>query len=169
MKLPDFLEKLNQGAEKAFGENAKSMIDSLLYAKLPPTLKRSVNMARWESGIYEEIVAYLERELDFIALGQSDDMPMGTMASTSTNKSNLPSNGININKDAQCSYCKATGHIYKSCTKLKKKKELKDKTARSPSVKLTKNAQPAGKESLRANRLLAKMIQKTNFATTTNT
>ena len=31
MKLPDFLEKLNQGAEKAFGENAKSMIDSLLY------------------------------------------------------------------------------------------------------------------------------------------
>ena len=34
MKLPDFLEELNQGAEKAFGENAKSMIDSLLYAKL---------------------------------------------------------------------------------------------------------------------------------------
>ena len=27
-KLPDFLEELNQGAEKAFGENAKSMIDS---------------------------------------------------------------------------------------------------------------------------------------------
>ena len=36
MKLPDFLEELNQGAEKAFGENAKSMIGSLLYAKLPP-------------------------------------------------------------------------------------------------------------------------------------
>ena len=29
MKLPDFPEELNQGAEKAFGENAKSMIDSL--------------------------------------------------------------------------------------------------------------------------------------------
>ena len=28
MKLPDFLEELNQGAEKAFGENAKSMIDA---------------------------------------------------------------------------------------------------------------------------------------------
>ena len=50
MKLPDFLEELNQGAEKAFGENAKSMIDSLLYAKLPPKLKRSVNMARLENG-----------------------------------------------------------------------------------------------------------------------
>ena len=35
MKLPDFLEDLNQGAEKAFGEHAQAMIDSLLYAKLP--------------------------------------------------------------------------------------------------------------------------------------
>ena len=57
MKLPDFLEELNKGAEKAFGENAKSMIDSLLYAKLPPKLKRSVDMARLENGTYEEIVA----------------------------------------------------------------------------------------------------------------
>ena len=32
MKLPDFLEELNQGAEKAFGENVQAMIDSLLYA-----------------------------------------------------------------------------------------------------------------------------------------
>ena len=62
--LPDFLEELNQGAENAFGENAKSMIDSLLYAKLPPKLKRSVNMARLENGTYEEIVAHLKRELE---------------------------------------------------------------------------------------------------------
>ena len=50
IKLPDFLEEMNQRAEKAFGENAKSMTDSLLYAKLPPKLKRSVNMARLENG-----------------------------------------------------------------------------------------------------------------------
>ena len=49
-KLPDFLEELNQGAEKAFGDHAQKMIDSLLYAKLPPKLKRSVNMARLENG-----------------------------------------------------------------------------------------------------------------------
>ena len=122
MKLPDFLEELNQGAEKAFGENAKSMIDSLLYAKLPPKLKRSVNMARLENGTYEEIVAHLERELELNALEESDDLPMSTMASASTNQSNLLSNGIKTNNDAQCSYCKATGHYYKSCPKLKKKK-----------------------------------------------
>ena len=132
MKLPDFLEELNQGAEKAFGENVKSMIDSLLYAKLPPKLKRSVNMARLENGTYEEIVAHLERELELNALEESDDLPIATMASASTSNNNLLSNGINTNKDAQCSYCKATGHFYKSCPKLKKKKELEGKNGKKP-------------------------------------
>ena len=56
MKLPDFLEELYQGAEKAFGDHAQKMIDSLIYAKLPPKLKRSVNMARLENGSFDEIV-----------------------------------------------------------------------------------------------------------------
>ena len=103
------------------------MIDSLLYAKLPLKPKRSVNMARLENGTYEEIVAHLERELELNALEESDDLPMATMASASTNQANLLSNGINTNKDAQCSYCKATGHYYKSCPKLKKKKEMEEK------------------------------------------
>ena len=46
MKLPDFLELLNQPAEKAILENAKALIDSLFYAKPPPKMKRSVYMAR---------------------------------------------------------------------------------------------------------------------------
>ena len=126
------MEELNQGAEKAFGENAKSMTDSLLYAKLPPKLKRSVNMARLENGTYEEIVAHLERELDLNALEESDDLPMATMASASTNQSNLLSNGINTNKDAQCSYCKATGQYCKNCPKLRKKKEMEEKDGKKP-------------------------------------
>ena len=39
------------------------MIDSLLYAKMPPKLKRQVSMARLENATYEEIVIHLEREL----------------------------------------------------------------------------------------------------------
>ena len=74
-KLPDFLEELNQGAEKVFGENPKSMIDSMLHAKLPPKLKRSVNVARLENRTYEEIVVHLERELEFNALEESNDLP----------------------------------------------------------------------------------------------
>ena len=130
MKLPDFLEELNQGAEKAFGDDAESMIDSLLYAKLPPNMKRSVNMARLENGTFEAIVAHLERELELNALEESNNLPMATMASASTSNSNLLSNGINTNKDAQCFFCKATGHFYKSCPKLKKKKEMEDKNGK---------------------------------------
>ena len=83
MKLPDFLEELNQRAEKAFGDHAQKMIDSLLYAKLPPKLKRSVSMARLENGSYDEIDAHLERELELNALEESDDLPMAIMTSSS--------------------------------------------------------------------------------------
>ena len=54
------------------------------------------------------------------------------MASASTSNSNLLSHDINTNKDAQCSYCKATGHFYRNCPKLKKKKELEDKNGKKP-------------------------------------
>ena len=133
MKLPDFLEELNnQGAEKAFGEIAKSMIDSLLYAKLPPKLKRSVNMARLENGTYKEIVAHLERELELNASEESDDLPIATMASSSNKSRNLLSNGIDTNKNNQCSYCKAEDHFWKNCPKLKKKKESEAKDGKRP-------------------------------------
>ena len=84
MKLPDFLEELYQGAEKAFGENAKGMIDNLRYAKLPPKLKRAINMASLENGYYEEIVAHFERELELNVLEESDDLPIATMTSAQT-------------------------------------------------------------------------------------
>ena len=121
MKLPDFLEELNQGAEKAFGDHAQKMIDSLLYAKLPPKLKRSVNMARLENGSYDEIVAHLERELELNALEESDDLPIATMTSSST-KPKTPLSAGQMS-DITCNYCKEKGHIVKECEKLKKKKE----------------------------------------------
>ena len=41
--LSEFLEALNKCAEKAFGDNAHHMINSLLYEKLTPQLIRSLN------------------------------------------------------------------------------------------------------------------------------
>ena len=105
-------------------------------------------MARLENGTYEEIVAHLERELELNALEESDDLPMATLASASTNQSNLLSYGINTNKDAQCSYCKAKGHCYKSCPKLKKKKEMEEKMAKNHSVQLTHHVTHAGKRTI---------------------
>ena len=70
------------------------------------------------------------------------------MASASTNQSNLLSSGINTNKDAHCSYCKATGHYYKSCPKLKKKKEMERKMAKNHSVQITHHVTHAGKRTI---------------------
>ena len=84
MKLPVFLEELNQSAEKAFGEHAQAMIDSLLYAKLPPKPKLSVNMARLENATYEEIVTHLEQESELNRLEEGDDIPVPTMSTAPT-------------------------------------------------------------------------------------
>ena len=124
MKLPDFLEELNQGAEKAFGENAQAMIDSLLYAKLPPKLKRSVNMARLENATYEEIVTHLERELELNGLEEGDDIPVPTMSTAPT--ATRTGTGLlspDIDPNITCNYCKKPGHVKDECRKLKKKEE----------------------------------------------
>ena len=131
-KLPHFFEELNQGAEKAFGDHAQKIIDSLLYAKLPPKQKRSVNMARLENDSYDEIVAHLERELELNALEESDDLPMASMTSSATKTKTVPSN-VQMS-DITCNYCKEKGHIVKDCEKRKKKKE-KDAQQGKPTQK----------------------------------
>ena len=62
------------------------MIDSLIYDKLPPKLKRSVNMARLENATYEEIITHLERELELNGIEEGDDIPVPilSMARTAT-------------------------------------------------------------------------------------
>ena len=121
MKLPDFLEELSQGAEKAFEDYAQKMIDSLVYAKLPPKLKKSVNMARFANGSYDEIVAHLEKKLELNALEDSDDLPMASMTSSTSKPKTLLSTGQTT--DVFCNYCKEKGHMVKDCEKPKTKKE----------------------------------------------
>ena len=77
--LSDFLEELNECAERAFGDNAQHMIDSLLYAKLPPHLKRSLNLAYLEKDTYDQIVAHLGRELELSGLENEWDLTIPTM------------------------------------------------------------------------------------------
>ena len=119
------------------------MIDSLLYATLPPKLKPSVKMARLENGTYEEIVAHLERELELNALEESDDLPIATMASTFTCNRNLLSNGIDTNKEAQL---QSNWHFYINCLKLTKKKEIEKKMAKNPTAKHTQHVKPVAKK-----------------------
>ena len=85
--LPDFLEELNECAEKSFGDNAQHMIDSLLYAKLPPHLKRSLNLAYLENSTYEQIVAHLESELELSGLENDEELTIPTMTAVPPNDS----------------------------------------------------------------------------------
>ena len=120
------------------------MIDSLLYAKLPPKLKRSVNMARLENGSYDEIVAHLERELELNALEESDDLPMATMTSSSTKPKTPLSTGQM--SDITCNYCKEKGHKVKDCEKLKKKKEKDAQQGKSTQKKTYPECGTCGKK-----------------------
>ena len=100
------------------------MIDSLLYAKLPLKLKRSVNMASLGNATYEEIVTHLERELELNGLEEGDDIHVPTMSTALTatrSGTGLLSSGINLN--ITCNYCKNRGHVKDDCRKFKRKEE----------------------------------------------
>ena len=44
------------------------MIKNLLYAKMPPHLKKSINQAYLKNGTYNQIVKYLEGEMELNGL-----------------------------------------------------------------------------------------------------
>ena len=55
------------------------MIDSLLYTKLPPHLKRSFNLTYLEKSTYDQLVAHLERELELSGLENDGELTIPTM------------------------------------------------------------------------------------------
>ena len=138
-KLPDFLEELQESAEKAFGENAHHMIENLLYAKMPPHLKKSINQAYLENGTYEQIVKHLEREMELNGLEADEPLVKTQMTATkkedTTEKTNKKQNDKTKKqnpktvpdktlKNDQCRYCKETGHMMAGCPKLAKRRKL---------------------------------------------
>ena len=140
-KLPDFLEELEESAEKAFGTNAHQMIENLLYAKMPPHLKKSINQAYLENGTYSQFVKHLEREMELNGLESDESLVKTQMTATKkehktddtnkkqTNKtkSQTPKSVPNKTlKDGQCRYCKEEGHMMTDCPKLAKRRKLQE-------------------------------------------
>ena len=115
--LSDFLVELNECPERAFGDNAQRMIDNLLYAKLPPHLKRSLNLAYLEIGTYDQIVTHLERELELSGLEKDGELTLPTMAALSPNDKQQNTEQTEI----VCHYCKKHGHVNRDCRKRVKK------------------------------------------------
>ena len=117
--LPDFLEELNECAKRAFGNNAQHMIDSLLYAKLPPHLERSLNLAYLENGTYDQIVAHLERELERSGLENDGELTIPTMTAVPPNDNYQNTEQTKI----VCHYCKKPGHVIRDCRKRIRKEQ----------------------------------------------
>ena len=91
-KLPDFLEELQESAEKAFGDNAHQMIENLLYAKMPPHLKKSINQAYLKNGTYDQIVKHLEREMELNGLEADELLGKTQMSDTKKEENNEKTN-----------------------------------------------------------------------------
>ena len=141
-KLPDFLEELQENAEKAFCDTASQMIESLLYAKMPSHLKRSINQAYLENGTYEQIVRHLEREMELNGLESEDtggktqmavinkpakDKPTQQKTATTTKKPQTPKTVPNNTlQDDQYRYCTNTGQKAADCAKLAKRLKLEE-------------------------------------------
>ena len=62
-KLIVVLDELQKLAKDAFGVDAQAIIEQIMYAKMPPHLKKSINQAHLENGTYEQIVTHLEKEI----------------------------------------------------------------------------------------------------------
>ena len=61
------------------------MIYTLSYAKLPPHLKRSLNLAYLENGKHDRIVAHLEIELELSGLEIDGELSIPTMTAVPPN------------------------------------------------------------------------------------
>ena len=128
-------EELNECAERAFGDNAQHMIDSLLYARLPPRLKRSLNLAHRQNGAYDQIVAHLERELEVSRLEKDGEQTIPTMTA-------IPPNDNQQNTEQTkiiCHYCRKPGHVIRDCRKrIRKEQEQRNDS----SIQNTKPSRP---------------------------
>ena len=58
------------------------MIENLLYAKMPPHLKKSINQAHLENDTYDQIVKHLEKEMELNGLEADDTLVKTQMTVT---------------------------------------------------------------------------------------
>ena len=63
-KLIDFLDELQELADDACGVAAQVIKEQLIYAKMPPRLKKSIYLAHMACGTHERIASHLEKELE---------------------------------------------------------------------------------------------------------
>ena len=113
-KLIDFLDELQKLARDAFGVAAQAIIEQFIYAEMPPHLKKSINRAHLENGLYEQIVWHLEKELESNGLEAPDEMPINTQQAPQQNSNKAR---------PTCNHFKKPGHYQNQCRQLNREKD----------------------------------------------
>ena len=83
---------------------------------MPTHLKKTINQAHLENGIYKQIVSHLERELELNSLEAPDEMQLNAVMQQDTQQ--------NTGKPKPtCHHCKNPGHYRNQCRQLKREKD----------------------------------------------
>ena len=82
--LVDFPDELQKLAQDAFGVAAQSILEHLIYAKMPPHTKKSINEVHLEHSIHEQIVSHPERELELNGLEAPKELQINTVTQQTT-------------------------------------------------------------------------------------
>ena len=117
------------------------MIENLLYDKMPPHLKKSINQAYLENGSYDQIVKHLEREMELNGLEADEALVKTQMTVTKKEQNTEKTNKKPVDKtkkrtpktvpdktlkNDQCRYCKDASHMMTDCPKLAKRRKLEE-------------------------------------------
>ena len=105
-KLIDFLVEHQKLAKDAFGVDAQAIIEHVIYAKMIPHLKKTINQAHLENGTYEQIVTHLERELVLKCLEYPDETQMNTV----THKQQIEDNQDNAGNNSDTNNSNPNNH-----------------------------------------------------------
>ena len=131
--IPDFLEEINDCAERAFGDNAQNLIDSLLYAKLPHHLRRSLKLVYLENGTYDKILAHLEKELELNGLENDGELTIPTMTAVNPNDNQQNTEQTKV----VCHPCKKPDHVIRDCRKRMTKEQEQRNDPSNQNIKLS--------------------------------
>ena len=110
------MDELQKLAEDAFGVAAQAINEQMIYAKMPPHLKKSIKQAHLEIGTYEQIVSHLERELELNGWEAPDEMPINTVTQQTPQQNT-------IKPRPTSHHCKKPGHYQNQCRQLKREKD----------------------------------------------
>ena len=129
-KLVDFLDELQKLAKDAFGRDDHAIIEQFVYAKMPPRLKKSINQANLENDTKEQIVTYLEREVDLIGLEALDELQIYTVSHNAAN-----TNADRPKPTSVKNHSEKLGHYRNQCRLLNRQKQQSEDTQNIPGNK----------------------------------